>query len=57
MGKVFLQQSKIEMSKTLMSAGERQLFVLRLMYIWLFAFINIIMFEEADGCYHYIERM
>lgn len=49
--KIFLQQGKIKMSETLMLAGERQLFVLCLIYIWLFAFVNIIVFEEADDCY------
>lgn len=48
---VFLQRGKIEVSETLKPASEEQLFVLRLIYVRLFAFVNIIVFKEVDDCY------
>lgn len=50
-GEMFFQQGKIKLTKTLMPTGEGQLFVLHLMYIRFFAFVNIIIFEEADDYY------
>lgn len=34
-----------------MPVGKGQLLVLRLLYVQFFAFVDIIVFEEAYGCY------
>lgn len=49
--KRLFQSGKIEVSETLIPAGKKHLFVLRLVYVLLFAFVNIIVFEEANSCY------
>lgn len=48
---MFLQRGKIQVSETLMLTNKEQLFVLCLLYSRFFAFVDIIVFEEADSCY------
>lgn len=50
-GEIFFQQGKIELSKTLILVAGGQLFILYLLYIQFFAYIDIIVFEKPDGYY------
>lgn len=48
---MFFQRGKIQVSETLILADKEHLFVLRLLYSRFFAFVDIIVFEEADSYY------